>query len=74
MPLRLNTTSDISHFGRKLWRTFLVISSMWCAQMFGEYEYSSEMEVGDEEFVEYARYHWRGRNWIVPTSHTEMLK
>lgn len=50
------------HFIRKLLRTIRVMSCLGMARMFGEYRHSG----WNGEF-NYARYVWRGKEWIIPT-------
>lgn len=48
---------------RKLLRTLSILSKLGMARMFGEYVHS-----GWNGQCEYARYRWRGKEWIIPTS------
>lgn len=51
------------HWIFKLGRTIRVLSILFMARMFGEYIHSG----WNGEF-DYARYRWRGNEWIIPTS------
>jgi hypothetical protein len=50
----------------KLASTARIVVTLFMARTFGRYEHS----VWNGEF-HYARYHWRGRSWAIPTSHIE---
>lgn len=54
------------HFIRKLGRTVLILSCLFCARMFGQYQHS-----GFDGTIEFARYRWRGVDWIIPTGCAE---
>lgn len=56
----------MTHWFRKLFRTIRILSCLFMARMFGEYRHS-----GFNGDFEYARYAWRGREWIIPTGPTE---
>lgn len=51
------------HFIRKLGRTIAMLSRLFMARMFGEYQHS-----GWNGSISYARYSWHGKDWIIPTS------
>jgi len=51
------------HTLRKLGSTIKILATLGMARMFGKYEYS-----GYDGTIHYARYLWRGRWWIIPTS------
>lgn len=51
------------HRLKKLRRTIRMLSCLFMAQMFGEYQHS-----GWNGKIDYARYRWRGKDWIIPTS------
>lgn len=53
----------MTHWLKKLGRTTKTLSCLFMAQMFGEYRHS-----GWDGTIHYARYTWRGREWIIPTS------
>lgn len=50
------------HWLRKLGRTTCVLFQLGCARMLGRYIHS-----GWDGSMEYTRYYWRGRDWIIPT-------
>ena len=56
-------TEGYMHFIKKLIKTIKLLSTLFCARMFGKYIHSG----WNGEF-EYARYHWRGKEWIIPIS------
>jgi len=51
---------------RKLCGTIRILARLGMARTFGEYIHS-----GWNGEISYARYRWRGREWIVPTGHAE---
>lgn len=51
------------HAIRKLISTLHMLACLGMARTFGTYQHS-----GWDGAVEYARYYWRGRYWIFPTS------
>jgi hypothetical protein len=51
------------HFTHKLGRTVGMLFCLFMARMFGEYRHS-----GWDGAISYARYTWRGKEWIIPTS------
>lgn len=51
------------HTLRKLGRTVRILTLLGLARMFGRYEYS-----GHDGTINFARYRWWGRSWIIPTS------
>lgn len=51
------------HFLHKLSGTIAMLACLFMARMFGEYRHS-----GWDGVIHYARYTWRGREWIIPTS------
>lgn len=53
------------HFWKFL-RTLRILWCLGCARTFGEYVHS-----GWDGFTHSARYKWRGREWIIPTSPVE---
>lgn len=53
----------MKHFLRKLRSTTRLLANLWMARTFGEYVHS-----GWNGQVEYARYRWRGQEWLIPTS------
>ncbi|MFA5951504.1 MAG: hypothetical protein WC807_14590 [Hyphomicrobium sp.] len=57
---------DIPHFTRKLMGTFGILFRLGMARTFGQYQHSG----WNGDFA-YARYRWRGREWIIPTSAAE---
>lgn len=54
------------HFLHKLGKTSAMLFCLFMARMFGEYRHS-----GWDGVIEYARYSWRGHDWIIPTSAAE---
>lgn len=54
------------HWLKKLGRTVCILSCLFMARMFGRYEYS-----GFDGEIEYCRYRWRGRSWVIPTGSVE---
>lgn len=54
------------HRTRKLGRTVRMLWMLGCARMLGKYVHS-----GWDGSVEYARYRWRGREWIIPTTEVQ---
>jgi hypothetical protein len=50
------------HFIVKLFKTFKILYYLGMARTFGNYVHS-----GWDGETEYARYYWRGREWIIPT-------
>ncbi len=51
------------HFWNKLGSTIGMLFCLFMARMFGEYQHS-----GWDGVISYARYSWRGHEWIIPTS------
>jgi hypothetical protein len=51
---------------RKLGRTIRLLFCLGAARMFGTYRNS-----GWDGEINYARYTWRGRDWIIPTGPVE---
>lgn len=51
------------HFLHKLTGTLAMLFCLFMARMFGEYRNS-----GWDGVITYARYTWRGKEWIFPTS------
>jgi hypothetical protein len=51
------------HFAKKLYSTIKIISNLALARTFGTYIHS-----GWDGTIAYARYKWRGKEWIIPTS------
>lgn len=60
------TWYDTKHFTRKLVRVTKMMSKLWRAQMFGIYKHS-----GWGGSIDYARYEWRGKEWIIPINYIE---
>lgn len=56
----------MGHFLCKLGSTVRILYCLAMARTFGEYHYSSWTDG-----INYARYSWRGKDWIVPTSAVE---
>lgn len=50
----------------KLNGTVAMLFCLFMARMFGEYRHS-----GWDGVISYARYSWRGYDWIIPTSAVE---
>lgn len=48
---------------RKLKGSLKIAATLVLARTFGAYEHS-----GFDGKIEYARYTWRGRSWVIPTS------
>lgn len=57
---------DIAHFCKKLVRVTRTLCCLFAAQMFGRYIHS-----GWNCEISFARYEWRGREWIIPTGPVE---
>ncbi len=53
---------DMMHFLRKLGGTVRILGRLFMARTFGEYRHS-----GWDGSIAYARYSWRGKDWIIPT-------
>lgn len=47
----------------KVLRTIKMLYCLFMARTFGQYRHS-----GWDGTIEYARYTWRGQDWIIPTS------
>lgn len=56
------------HFFHKLFGTIHILSCLALARTFGEYRHSG----WNGEF-NYARYTWRGKQWIIPTGPVERI-
>lgn len=54
------------HWLSKLCRTVSLLSKFLMARMFGEYVHS-----GWNGQVSFARYRWRGEEWLIPTGPLE---
>lgn len=54
------------HQLRKFGRTLQILWCLGCARMLGEYVHSA-----NDGVIDYARYRWRGREWIIPTGPVE---
>lgn len=63
---QVRNLSDLRLWLNKLGRTARILGCLFAARMFGEYQHS-----GSDGRIEYARYRWRGRDWIIPTSAAE---
>lgn len=57
--------SDVLHALKKLRGTLGILANLGLARTFGAYQYS-----GWNGEVNFARYHWRGRDWLIPTGPT----
>lgn len=51
------------HFAKKLYSTIRIVTNLALARTFGKYIHS-----GWDGTTEYARYKWRGKEWIISTS------
>lgn len=56
----------MKHFIRKLASTVRILTCLGMARTFGQYQHS-----GWDGDINYARYSWRGREWIIPTGPAE---
>lgn len=54
------------HFARKSCGTLRILFCLGMARTFGHYEYSAYADG-----INYARYRWRGKTWIIPTTPVE---
>lgn len=63
---QIRNLSDARLWLRKLGRVVRILPKLFCAQMFGEYRHS-----GFDGTIEYARYTWRGKDWVIPTGSAE---
>lgn len=59
---------NLRHFVKKCVRVTRTLAQLWCAQMFGEYIHS-----GWNGEIDYARYNYKGKEWIIPTSAVQVL-
>ena len=53
---------DVIHYLRKLRGTLAILARLGAARMRGRYIHS-----GWNGEIPFARYEWRGREWIIPT-------
>jgi hypothetical protein len=51
------------HTLKKLASTIHILACLFAAKTFGEYESG-----GWNGEIDYCRYRWRGKSWIIPTS------
>lgn len=58
------------HFLRKLRSTLSILYHLGMARTFGTYDYSSAFEE-HPGYLDFARYEWRGKVWIIPTGAVE---
>jgi len=53
----------MTHALHKLCSTVAMLFCLFMARTFGKYQHS-----GWDGVIEYARYSWRGKEWVFPTS------
>lgn len=58
---------EIEHFVRKLSSTIKIVCTLFMARTFGRYEISIY-----DHGLSYAKYHWRGKVWAIPTEPLEI--